>query len=104
MDDRKASLSSHDPGGRVGPDAAPIAPRVRHSADAEHQLAHPAADPAERWPADPFYDDPAVIFCGNQQQVNEGFAIALRVMGIDTDFSRGRIPPTTTNHPTRRDN
>jgi hypothetical protein len=103
MDGRKASLSSHDPGERVGADAAPIAPRVRHSADAEHQFADPIADPAERWPADPLNEDPALVFCGDQQQVNEGFAIALRVMGIDTDFSRGRIPPTT-NHPTRRDN
>jgi hypothetical protein len=46
-------------------------------------------------------EDPVVVFCGNQQQVNQGFAIALRVMGIDPDFLRGRIPPTT-NHPTRR--
>ena len=103
MDDRKASLSLHDPDGRVGADAAPIAPRVRHSTEAEHRPVHPAADPAERRPADPLHDDPVAVFCGDQQQVNEGFAIALRVMGIDTDFSRGCIPPTT-NHPTRRDN
>jgi hypothetical protein len=103
MDDRKASLSSHDPDGRVGADAAPIAPRVRHSADADPQLVLPGSDQAERWAANPLDEDPVVFFCGNQQQVNEGFAIALRVMGIDSGFSRGRIPPTT-NHPIRRDN
>jgi hypothetical protein len=86
MDDRKASLSSHDPGARVGADAAPTAPRVRHSTDVD--LPH---------------GDLVMVFCGNQQQVNEGFTIALRVMGIDSDVLRGRIPPAT-NHPTRRDN
>jgi hypothetical protein len=103
MDDRKAPISSHDSGGRVGADAAPIAPRVRRSTDADPQLVLPASDQAERLPANPLREDPVSVFCGKQQQVNEGFAIALRVMGIDSDFSRGRILPTT-NHPTRRDN
>jgi hypothetical protein len=103
MDDRKTPLSSHDPDGRVGADAAPITPRVRHSAAAEHNLGLPVSDQAVRWPASPLHDDPVVVFCGNREQVNQGFAIALRVMGIDSDFSRGRIPPTT-NHPIRRDN
>ena len=103
MDDRKAPISSHDPDGRIGADAAPIAPRVRRSTDVEHKPILPHSDQAKRWPADPLHEDPVVVFCGNQQQVNQGFAIALRVMGIDPNFLRGRIPPTT-NHPTRRDN
>jgi hypothetical protein len=103
MDDRKAPIFLHDPGGRIGADAAPITLRVRHSADAERKLVLPVSDPAERLPANPLDEDPVVVFCGNGEQVNKGFAIALRVMGIDTDFLRGRIPPTI-NHPTRRDN
>jgi hypothetical protein len=103
MDDRRAPLSSHDPGGRIGADTAPITLRVRHSADADHRFVPFASDQAARSPANPLREDPVVVFCGNQQQVNQGFVIALRVMGIDPDFSRGPIPPTT-NHPTRRDN
>lgn len=103
MDDRKDSISPHDPDGRIGADAAPMTRRVRRSTDAERKLVPPASDQAGRWPAEPLREDPVIVFCGNQQQVNEGFAIALRVMGIGPDSLRGRIPPTT-NDPTRRDN
>jgi rhodanese-related sulfurtransferase len=92
MDDRKASLSSHHPGGRVGADAAPIALRVRRSTDEEHHLVVPAPDHAERLPANPLREDPVVVYCGNAQRVNEGFAIALRAMGIE-----GHVGLPTTN-------
>jgi hypothetical protein len=54
MNDRKVSLSSHDPGEPMDVEAAPMAPRV----------------------------DSCVVFCGNAQRVSEGFAIALRAMGV----------------------
>jgi hypothetical protein len=50
MDDRKASISPHDPDERVGADAAPIVPAR---------------------------EDLFVVYCGNAQRVSEGFAIAL---------------------------
>jgi hypothetical protein len=93
MDDRKASLSSHDPGGRVGADAAPIAPGVRRSTDVEHKLVLPAPDQARRLPANPLREDLVVVYCGNAQRVNEGFAIALRALGIE-----GHVGLSTTNH------
>jgi hypothetical protein len=98
MDDRKASIPSHDPGGRVGADSAPIAPRVRRSTDLEHKLVLPAADQAERLPANPLREDPVVVYCGNAQRVSEGFAIALRAMGIE-----GHVGLPTTNQ-NREDN
>jgi 3-mercaptopyruvate sulfurtransferase SseA len=83
MDDRKASISSHDPGGRVGADSAPLAPRVQRSTDVERKLVLPAADQAVRLPANPRREDPVVVYCGHAQRVSEGFAIALRVMGVE---------------------
>jgi len=34
-----------------------------------------------------------VVYCGTEQQVREGFAIALRAMGIDTGFLPGTLYP-----------
>jgi hypothetical protein len=98
MDDRKASISSHHPGGRVGADAAPIAPRVRRSADVEHKLVVPVPGQAERLPANPPREDPVVVYCGNAQRVSEGFAIALRALGVE-----GHVGLPTTNQ-NREDN
>jgi hypothetical protein len=95
MDDRKASLSLHDRGGRVGADAAPI---IRRSTDVEHDLVFPALDQAERVPANPLREDPVVVYCGNAQRVSEGFAIALRAMGIEEHVG---LPTTNQN---REDN
>ena len=92
MDDRKASISSHDPGGRVGADSAPLAPRVQRSTDVERKLVLPAADQAVRLPANPRGEDPVVVYCGHAQRVSEGFAIALRAMGVE-----GHVELATTN-------
>jgi hypothetical protein len=92
MDDRKASISSHDRGGRVGADAAPMALGVRRSTDVEHNLVLPASDQAERLPANPLREDLVVVYYGNAQRVSEGFAIALRAMGVE-----GHVGLPTTN-------
>jgi hypothetical protein len=78
MDDRKASLSSYDPGGRVGADAAP---GVRRPTDVESKPVLPG--PAERFPADPLREDPIIVYCGHAQRVSEGFAIAPRAIGVE---------------------
>jgi hypothetical protein len=54
MNDRKVSLSSHDPGEPMDVEAAPMAPRV----------------------------DSCVVFCGDAQRLSEGFAFALRAIGV----------------------
>jgi rhodanese-related sulfurtransferase len=92
MDDRKASIPSPGPGGRVGAEAAAIAPRVRRSTDVKHKPVLPFPDPAERLPANPRPEDPVVVYCGHAQRVSEGFAIALRAMGVE-----GHVGLPTTN-------
>jgi hypothetical protein len=82
MDDRRASIYSHHPGGRVGADAAPIASCVRRSTDVEHKLVLPVPDQAKRLPTYPLRNDP-VVYCGNAQRVGEGFAIALPALGVE---------------------
>lgn len=94
MYDRKASISSHDPGGRVGADSAPIAPRVRRSTDVERKLVLPVPDQTGRLPANLLREDPVVVYCGNAQRVSEGFAIALRAMGVEGDVG---LPATSQN-------
>jgi hypothetical protein len=34
-----------------------------------------------------------IVYCGTEQQVREGFAIALRAMGIETEFLAGTLCP-----------
>jgi hypothetical protein len=81
--DRKTSIFSHDSDGRSGADAAPIAPRVRRSTDTEHKLVLPAPAQAEQLSVKPLHEDRFVVYCGDAQRVSEGFALALRAMGLE---------------------
>jgi hypothetical protein len=81
--DRKTSIFSHDPDGRNGADAAPIASPDRPSTDVEHKLVLPAPDQAEQLSVKPLHEDRFVVYCGDAQRVSEGFAIALRAMGVE---------------------
>jgi hypothetical protein len=60
----------HQPGEPIGSDAASAAENVQR----------------ESWP---------VVYCGSDQQVSEGFAIALQIMGLDTSFLPVGIVPAT---------
>jgi hypothetical protein len=42
------------------------------------------------------------VYCGSDQQVSEGFAIALQIMGLDTSFLPVGIVPAT-NAPNTED-
>jgi hypothetical protein len=91
MDDRRPSVFPflHDPGGRVGIDAAP---NVRCFTDLKHKPILPASDQAERLPAHPLREDLVVVYSSNAQRVSEGFAIALSVMAVE-----GHVGLPTTN-------
>jgi hypothetical protein len=82
MNDRKTSISIHDIFGPIGADTAAIAAGVRRATDVEHKLADPLLDQVERSPLNPPRESSAVVYCGDAQQVSEGFAIALRAMGV----------------------
>jgi hypothetical protein len=78
VDDRRPTFPHHEPCGPIGSDAAPIAQNVRR----------------ESAPA---------VYCGADQQVSEGFAIALRIMGLDANFLPVGIV-LATNAPNTEDN
>jgi hypothetical protein len=78
------SLPGHD--GPIDANTAPVAVDACRRADPDDEIV--ARDPLE---------SQIIVFCGDQRQVNEGFAIALRVMGLDAGFLRDDIPLTVTN-------
>jgi hypothetical protein len=82
MNDRKTSISIHDLFGPIGADTAAIAPGVRRASDVEHKLAGPLLNQVERSPLNPQRESSVVVYCGDAQQVSEGFATALRAMGV----------------------
>jgi hypothetical protein len=78
MDESRPTFPHHELCEPVGSDAAPIA----QNAQRESSL---------------------VVYCGTDQQVSEGFAIALRIMGLDANFLPAGIAPAT-NTPNTEDN
>jgi hypothetical protein len=62
MDETKPSMPPHDVGARIGSDAEPILADVRRRGGIS-----------------------TVVFCGDAEQVERGFNIALRIMGVEVD-------------------
>jgi hypothetical protein len=100
MDDRKRSLSLHSPG-QIGSDVAPIMADVRPVTDLNDKPVAPNPDQVERLAAE--LPRAQIVYCGTEQQVREGFAVALRAMGIETDFLPGTLSPPPIS-PNRKDN
>jgi hypothetical protein len=86
MDGRKKPISVPNHDETIDANTAPVAGDVGRRTIPDGEIV--ARDPIE---------SQAIVFCGDQQRVNEGFAIALRVMGLDAGFLRGDIPPTAIN-------
>jgi hypothetical protein len=61
MDGRRPTFPRRELGEPIGSDAAPVAETVQRESS-------------------------PVVYCGSNQQVSEGFAIALQIMGLDTSF------------------
>jgi hypothetical protein len=61
MDDRRPTFPPHERGEPIGSDAAPAAANVQRESS-------------------------PVVYCGSDQQVSEGLAVALQIMGLDTSF------------------
>jgi hypothetical protein len=90
VDDRKTSISLHDLVGRVGAVAAWIAPGVRRAADVDDKRVGFVPEQVEQLPPDPLREG-SVVYCGDAQQVSEGFAIALRAMGVGSSILPGHV-------------
>jgi hypothetical protein len=73
MDEPKLPISPHDPHGWIGAGAAPIA--------VDDTVVAPGSEQAEA-PADPRGESSHVVYCDNEEEISEGFAIALRIMGL----------------------
>ena len=72
MNERKPEAPEHERFGRTGAHSAPIA--------VDGPVVAPSTDQAEA--ADPPEARSHVVYCASEQEVSEGFAIALRAMGL----------------------
>ena len=99
MDDRRPTFPLHELCEPIGSDAAPIAANVQHSAE----LAAPGREPIEQLSAGLERESSQIVYCGSDQQVSEGFAIALRAMGVDANFLPWGIA-LAAKSPNREDN
>jgi hypothetical protein len=102
LDDRKRSLPLHLLCGQIGSDAERIVADVRPSTGLNDKLVVPP-DQVERLAAESPRESAQVVYYGTEQQVREGFAIALRAMGIETEFLPGTLCPPAIS-PNREEN
>jgi hypothetical protein len=91
MDESQPSFPQHDPCGRIDADAVPVAAGVQPPTEPDDKLAA-----LQR-------ESTTIVYCGSAQVVSEGFAIALRAMGVDTDFLPVHLALPTENS-NRKDN
>jgi rhodanese-related sulfurtransferase len=109
MDDRKHSISPPDLYARLGSEAAPIIVDVRRDADfagADTLVAdafHCSPDDVEQWRTDLPSGRQVVTCYFHGQQVSQGVAAALRIMGVEAILLDGGIANWTEQGlPTRR--
>jgi rhodanese-related sulfurtransferase len=109
MDDRKYSISPDALYARLGSEAAPIIVDVRRDADfadASTLVAdafHCSSDGVQQWRTDLPSGRQVITYCVHGQQVSQGVAAALRIMGVEANFLEGGIANWTEQGlPTRR--
>jgi 3-mercaptopyruvate sulfurtransferase SseA len=90
-------------GEQTGSDPVPTAADLQHSAELDDMLAVPRREPVERLASALQHESSQIVYCGTAQEVSEGFAIALRAMGVETNLLPWGIAPDTTI-PNREDN
>jgi hypothetical protein len=78
VDDRRPTLPLHELGEPIGCGTAPVAETVQRESS-------------------------PVVYCGTDQQVSEGFRIALQIMGLGATFLPAGIA-LATNTPNTEDN
>ena len=80
MDGSKHPIPPHDAGARIDVDVEPIPADIRHPADSSGTL----------------YESSMIAYCGDDEQVRQGFMLALRAMGIETglpeEFQMTQLP------------
>ena len=96
MDEPKPSIPPDALYEVIDADPAPIAVDVRRPTDPDDAPVVPAPHRAERLPADPARESSLIVYCENEEEVREGFVIALRAMGIEANLLHADTVPTTT--------
>jgi hypothetical protein len=91
VDKSRPSFPQHDLCGQIDADAVPTAAGVQPCAELGDKLAAPERESL------------TIVYCGSAQEVSEGFAIALRAMGVEANDMPWGIAPNTTI-PNREDN
>src|SRR5712664_3002678 len=97
MDDRRYSISPVALYARLGSEAATIIVDVRRDADfadASTLVAdafHCSTDGVEQWRTDLPNARQGVTYCVHVQQVSQGVAASLRIMGVEANFLEGGI-------------
>jgi hypothetical protein len=85
MDGRKPSFPLNDLCGQPGTDVGPIAAGIEQSGGPGDSLAVSRRDSIDRLSATQ-RESSQIVFCGTDERVREGFAIALFAMGVDADL------------------
>jgi hypothetical protein len=80
VDESRPPFPQHHPCGQVDADAVPIGTGVPPFAERDDKLGALQRESS------------TIVYCGSAQAVSEGFAIALRAMGVGTDFACGPGP------------
>jgi hypothetical protein len=73
VDGSKRSIPSHDVAAKVGSDTELIAADLERPADLSRTLG----------------ESSMIVYCGDDAQVSQGFLLALRAMGIETNLPEG---------------
>ncbi len=81
MDEPKRPIFPSHPNGPVDAAAAPAIGDDRRLAVPNREITATSRDLVET-PADPLRENSHVIFCDNEEELSEGFAMALRIMGL----------------------
>ena len=93
MDEAKLSISPFDSHARIGAGAASIAADVSRPAAAGDTVVVSLLSPVAA-PADCLSARSMIVYCGNARELEEGFGIALRAMGVAADFLPAHIMPS----------
>jgi hypothetical protein len=101
MDGRKPSPPPHDLCGQPGNDTVPIAAGIEQSAGSDDSLTVSRCDSIDR-PSATRRENSQIVYCGTDERVSEGFAVALFAMGVDAHFLHAEIAMPA-EHPNRED-
>ena len=91
MDERRRPLPNNDIDDRIGSNAAAVAVDAGRAAEGDEKRDVPSGE-IEPVAAETPPENSQMVFYGDEQHVREGFAIALRAMGLDADFLPVGIP------------